>query len=82
MKKPYIIKLKKTIIGTLNEAFELIRESAEKAGASDGMELLHVRPSENVVLVGKKGMKDKILNGDYPPPPPPKWVPRKTEESL
>ena len=73
------IKINSPKLGTLNEAFEHIRKSAEKAGAAHGMELLRVRPSENTLLVGLKGMKDKILDGDFPPPPPPEYVPPQRE---
>jgi len=55
----------------LEDAFEDLKDLAEKSGAPPGIELLRIRPSENTILFGMPGMREKIEDGSYPPPPPP-----------
>ena len=54
--------------GSLDEAFDVLRDLAEKSGAPEGIELLHTRKSDNTILFGKPGMTDLIEKGVYPPP--------------
>ena len=56
---------------SLLNAFEVLKQLAVESGASDGLELIHIRTSDKVILCGKEGMLDSIDAGDFPPPPPP-----------
>ena len=58
-------------IGTLEEAFDVLRILAEQKGAPKGMELLQCRKSDNTILFGMPGMTERIENGQYPPPASP-----------
>merc|ERR1719491_2902211 len=61
------VKICTNKLGTLVQAYEIMRKLAEEKGASPGIELLHIRKSENVIMLGKMGMKEKIESGVYPP---------------
>ena len=56
---------------SLLNAFEVLKQLAVESGASDGLELIHIRTSDKVILFGKEGTLDSIDAGDFPPPPPP-----------
>ena len=62
---------------SLLNAFEVLKQLAVDSGASDELELIHIRTSDKVILFGKEGTLDSIDAGDFPPPPPP---PRDEEE--
>ena len=58
-------------IGTLQEAFGVLQQLAQDAGAERGMELIQHRDIEKTILVGMPGTLKRIAVGDFPPPPPP-----------
>lgn len=63
--------------GSLDTAFETLRELAEQSGAPQGMELLQAREGENTILLGMPGTLQKLEQGTFPPPPSP---PREEKE--
>ncbi|KAK1742277.1 hypothetical protein QTG54_006842, partial [Skeletonema marinoi] len=65
---------------SLLNAFEVLKQLAVDSGANDGMELIHIRTSDKVILFGKEGTLDLIDAGDFPPPPPPPREPKEEEE--
>jgi len=74
------VKVNTKRLGSLEEAFEEIKSLTEKSGKIKGIELIHIRPSDNVILFGKEGTLDSINAGDFPPPPPPPYVPGQKRE--
>ncbi|GKY93686.1 hypothetical protein MPSEU_000335800 [Mayamaea pseudoterrestris] len=58
---------------SLQVAFETLSRLAVEAGAAQP-ELLCERTSENVILVGRRGMRAMIDANEFPPPPPPPYV--------
>ena len=71
------VKINSTKIGSLEDAFEALKAAVEKKGDMKDVELLHIRNSENTLLLGKGGTMENIRIGAFPPPPPP---PRVQEE--
>jgi len=69
------VKINTHKLGSLEDAFEEIKSLAEKSGKIKGIELIHIRPSDNMILFGLEGTLALINAGDYPPPPPPPYVP-------
>jgi RNA-binding protein YhbY len=65
--------------GSLLNAFEVLKQLAVESGANEGMELIHIRTSDKVILFGKEGTLGLIDSGDFPPPPPPPREPREEE---
>ncbi len=61
---------------SLLNAFEELKQLAVDSGANDGLELIHIRTSDKVILFGKEGTLDLIDAGSFPPPPPPPREPR------
>mmetsp|Transcript_22516 Transcript_22516/g.64765 ORF Transcript_22516/g.64765 Transcript_22516/m.64765 type:complete len:211 (+) Transcript_22516:119-751(+) len=57
--------------GSLLRAFEALKALAVESGADEGLELVHVRTSENVIMFGRAGALAVIDAGEFPPPPPP-----------
>ena len=55
--------------GSLESAFEALKILAVESGADAGLELIHIKTSENTILFGKEGALDSIDAGDFPPPP-------------
>ena len=53
--------------GSLLNAFEVLKQLAVESGANDGIELIHIRTSDKVILFGMEGTLDLIDNGDFPP---------------
>ncbi|KAL7430430.1 hypothetical protein ACHAXM_002191 [Skeletonema potamos] len=66
--------------GSLLNAFEVLKQLAVESGANDGMELIHIRTSDKVILFGKEGTLGLIDSGDFPPPPPPPREQREQKE--
>jgi hypothetical protein len=56
-------------VPTLDGAFEQLRDLAVAAGAPPGIELLQVRVSERILLIGWPGMREQIGTGEFPPAP-------------
>ena len=67
------VKINTGKLGTLEEAFDVLKELAQQSGASSDLECIHTRPSENTILFGLPGTLSNIQSGDFPPPPPPKY---------
>lgn len=65
------IKINTSKLGSLEEAFGCIRNIVEDETSSSGIELIHVRKSDNMIMVGKSGALEMIRAGEFPPPPPP-----------
>mmetsp|Transcript_25184 Transcript_25184/g.45344 ORF Transcript_25184/g.45344 Transcript_25184/m.45344 type:complete len:198 (-) Transcript_25184:70-663(-) len=65
--------------GSLQKAFDILKELAVEAGADAGVELIHIRTSEKVIMFGREGALGLIDGGDFPPPPPPPYVPKERE---
>lgn len=55
--------------GSLESAFEALKILAVESGADAGLELIHIKTSENTILFGKEGALDSMDAGDFPPPP-------------
>jgi RNA-binding protein YhbY len=68
------VKVSTQKFGTLEVAFEQIRDLAQESGAPKGIELVQKRDKENTILFGVPGTLARIEQGDFPPPPPPPYV--------
>jgi hypothetical protein len=53
--------------GSLEGAFETLRDLAVKSGADADMELLQARTGEKTILIGLPGTRERIRTGDFPP---------------
>jgi RNA-binding protein YhbY len=73
------VKVNTKNFGTLEAAFEQIRDLAQESGAPEGIEMVQHRVSENTILFGRPGTLALIEKGEFPPPPPPPYVPRPYE---
>ena len=51
---------------SLDTAFDALKQLAMEAGAPEP-ELLHVRYSDNIILVGAQGIRAKIESNEFPP---------------
>ena len=65
------VKINSTKLGSFEDVFEALKAAVEKKGDMKDVELLHIRKSENTLLLGKGGTMENIRIGAYPPPPPP-----------
>jgi hypothetical protein len=59
------------IIGSLENAFESLRDLAVENGAEPGMELIQMREKDKIILFGLPGTLEKMKEGSFPPPPLP-----------
>ena len=62
------------------DVYETLKSEVAKKNMS-GVELIHIRNSENTIMIAKEGTMDKIKDGSFPPPPPPPREPREESES-
>jgi len=62
---------KHNALGTLQNAFETLRDLAIENGASPDIELIQMREKDKIILFGLPGTLDKMKDGSFPPPPPP-----------
>lgn len=53
--------------GSLDAAFEHLRDLAEQSGAPKGIELLQVREDDKMILFGLPGTRERIEKGEFPP---------------
>lgn len=53
--------------GSLDTAFATLRRLAEQSGAVHGIELIQMRPSEQIILLGMPGTTAQIQDGTFPP---------------
>lgn len=65
------IKINTRKFGSLEEVFGSIQELVQQNTSTKAIELIHVRNSDNVIMVGPEGALDMIRAGEFPPPPPP-----------
>ena len=65
------IKINTRKFGSLVEVFGSIQELVQQNTSTKAIELIHVRNSDNVIMVGPEGALDMIRAGEFPPPPPP-----------
>lgn len=63
------VKVNTQKLGSLEDAFESIKDLAEKSGNMKGIECIHIRPSDNIIMFGKPGAMDAIRAGEFPPAP-------------
>ena len=61
------VKINSTKLGSLEDVFETLKSTVDKSEDCPGVELIHVRNSENTILIGKKGTMDDIREGKFPP---------------
>lgn len=45
----------------------MLKQLAVESGADEGVELIHIRTSDKMILFGKEGTLDAIDAGDFPP---------------
>jgi hypothetical protein len=57
--------------GSLENAFESLRDLAVENGAIPGIELIQMREKDKIILFGLPGTLQKIKEGNFPPPPLP-----------
>ena len=57
--------------GTLDNAYETLRDLAIESGASEGIELIQMRDKDRTIMFGLPGTLENVENGTFPPPPPP-----------
>lgn len=55
-------------IGTLEHAFEVLRDFCQESGGPEGIELIQARVADKVILFGMPGTIERIKSGDFPPP--------------
>lgn len=60
------VKVNTDKLGTMEEAFESLREVTEKNGVIK-CELIQCRNIEKTILIGKEGALEMIMRGEYPP---------------
>lgn len=63
------VKFNTQQFGSLENAFEAMKELTEKTGKMKNIELIQFRNSENVVMFGIPGAMGLILEGSFPPAP-------------
>jgi RNA-binding protein YhbY len=57
--------------GSLENAFNALRDLAEESGAPKGIEMVQARDGEHTIMFGMPGTIEGIELGTFPPPPPP-----------
>lgn len=63
------VKINSTKLGSLEDVFETLKALVGQSEGFAGVELIHVRNSENTIMIGKEGTMDNIRDGTFPPPP-------------
>lgn len=62
------VKINTTKLGSWKDVFDTLKQSTEETGKMEGLEMIQYRPSENMLMVGRKGAMKMIENGEFPPP--------------
>ena len=57
--------------GSLQNAFEALRDLAVENGAEPGIEMIQMREKDKIILFGLPGTLEKMKVGSFPPPPLP-----------
>ena len=55
-------------VGTMEHAYEVLKELCEESGAPKGIELIQAREGDKVIMFGLPGTMEKIQAGEFPPP--------------
>jgi len=63
------LKQPNALVGTLENAFECLRDLAVENGASEGIEMIQIREKDKIILFGLPGTMEKMKKGSFPPPP-------------
>ena len=58
------------LLGTLDKAYETLRDLAIESGASNSIELIQMREKDRTIMFGLPGTLENVENGSFPPPPP------------
>jgi RNA-binding protein YhbY len=66
------VKVNPRKFGTLENAFEALRDLAEENGAEPGIEMIQIREKDRIILFGAPGTMKRMKEGGFPPPPLPK----------
>ena len=59
----------KIVSGTLDKAYETLRDLTIESGASKGIELIQMREKDRTIMFGLPGTLENIGNGSFPSPP-------------
>mmetsp|Transcript_1199 Transcript_1199/g.2601 ORF Transcript_1199/g.2601 Transcript_1199/m.2601 type:complete len:166 (-) Transcript_1199:1436-1933(-) len=65
------VKVNTKSFGTLDKAYETLRDLAIESGASADIELIQMRDKDRTIMFGLPGTLENVENGSFPPPPPP-----------
>jgi RNA-binding protein YhbY len=63
------VKVNTRKFGTLQNAFETLKNLAVENGASPNIELIQMRENDKTILFGLPGTIEKMNDGSFPPPP-------------
>ena len=56
-----------TITGTLENAYESLRDLAIESGASQDIELIQMREKDRIIMFGLPGTLENVKDGSFPP---------------
>jgi len=75
------VKINSQKLGTPQDVFDILKDFVEKGKANiSGIELIHVRKSDNTIMCGLEGTMDRIKAGSFPPEEPPEELEEALEE--
>jgi len=63
------VKVNTKSFGTLENAYERLRELTVESGASQDIELIQMREKERTIMFGLPGTVENVKNGSFPPAP-------------
>lgn len=61
------VKVNTKSFGTLENAYERLRELTVKSGASEDIELIQMRQKERTIMFGLPGTIENVKSGAFPP---------------
>jgi len=64
------VKVNTKSFGTLEKAYESLRDLAIESGASDSIEMIQMREIDRTIMFGLPGTMVNVENGSFPPPEP------------
>jgi len=62
-----MISISNKMTGTLEKAYERLRELTVGSGASEDIELIQMREKDRTILFGLPGTLENMRNGSFPP---------------
>ncbi|KAG7369065.1 CRS1 / YhbY CRM domain containing protein [Nitzschia inconspicua] len=65
------VKVNTRKFGSLQNAFESLRDLAVENGAEPGIEMIQMREKDKTILFGLPGTLERMKAGSFPPPPLP-----------